>query len=88
MDQVTSVLLVALLVLSCPCAVLSASLSSELYTRSADAGDMDDNTADEERIPAPFGPYPLLKGVSQRGIARFALPCATRQLIPPPLAAF
>jgi len=88
MGQVTYVLLVALLVLSCPCAVLSESLSCELYPRSADAGDMDDNTANEEQLPAPSGSYLLLTGVSQHGIARFALPCATRQLIPPPLAAF
>ena len=81
MGQVTYVLLVALLVLSFPCAVLNESLSSEQYPRSADAGDMDDNTADEEQIPAPSGPSPLLKGISQRRIVRSALPCVTRQLI-------
>ena len=82
--QAKYIVLVALLALFFPTVGQRESLSNELYHRSADAADRDGNTAEDEQIPAPYGPCHLLKGVTQREVALSALPCAARQLMPPP----
>lgn len=75
------ILLLILLALLLPTTVLRESLGNEQYPRSADAADIDENTAEDEQIPAPSDPCHLLKGVAHRRVARSALPSVTYQLI-------
>jgi hypothetical protein len=81
MGQMKYILLLTLLALFFPTTVPRESLSNELYPRSANDADMDENTAEGKQIPAPSGPCHLLKGVTYRRVALSALPFVTHQLI-------
>jgi hypothetical protein len=84
MGQFKYILLLTLVVLSFLTAVLSASLSSELYLRSANAADMNEDTAEDEHTPAPSGPCHRLKGVTKQSVDLSSLPLMTRRLISHP----
>jgi hypothetical protein len=84
MGQCKYILLLTLVVLSFLTAVLSVSLSSELYPRSATAADMDEDTAEDEQTPAPSGSCHRLKGVTMQRVDLSSLPRVSCRLISHP----
>jgi hypothetical protein len=84
MGQLKYILLLTLLVLSFLTAALSASLSSELYLRSANAADMDEDAAEDEHTPAPSGPCHRLESVTKQRVDLSSLPLMTRRLLSHP----